>query len=268
VTALYLTRILVAAALAAGVSGAQPAASLSFEVASVKFAAAPIATRDDYSAGYNAGMRAGLAEQGLRISGVRVTITDNTLRDLIRLAYRVKDYQIAGPGWMAAEKYEIAAAMPAGSDRSQAPLMLQTLLKDRFHLELRREKRQLAAYALTSAKGQPKLTASADTSGGRGGVALMYKGPVRGRSASLADLADFLTKYAERPVLDQTGIAGTYDFEFTLPAADGESPDASAVDRTARLATAIKQIGLKLDGRKLPVEMLVVERAERVPTEN
>jgi uncharacterized protein (TIGR03435 family) len=267
VTIAVWARVLLVAGTAPLFSAAQPkAAPLSFEVASVKPAAPPIATKDEYTAGYNAGMRAGMAEQGLRVTGLRVNITDNTLRDLIRLAYQVKNYQIVGPGWTASEKYEIAALMPAGSERSQAPLMLQTLLKDRFHLELRRETRKLAAYALVVVKGGPKLSSSAGANGGRGGIGMATMGVFRARNSSLTDLADFLTKHADRPVIDKTGISGRYDFELNL------LTDASAaVDEpsfASSIATPLKKIGLKLEGRTLQLETLVIERADRVPVEN
>ena len=97
-----------------------------FEVASVKVASTPIQTKDEYSAGYNAGMRQAMAAAGMRFSGQRVTMTDQTLRDLVRLAYRVKDYQIDAPGWMSTEKFEIIANMPAGATREQAPDMPAT----------------------------------------------------------------------------------------------------------------------------------------------
>jgi uncharacterized protein (TIGR03435 family) len=84
-------------------------------------------------------MRSALASFGMRITGLRVNITDNTLKDLIRLAYEVKEYQIAAPAWMASEKCEIVANMPAGSTAAQAPAMLRSLLADRFDLELHRE---------------------------------------------------------------------------------------------------------------------------------
>jgi uncharacterized protein (TIGR03435 family) len=165
---------------------------LSFEVASVKPASAPIATKDAYTEGYNAGMRAALASQGLRIVGQRVTVTDNSLKDLIRLAYQVKDYQISAPAWMAAEKYEIAAVMPAGATRSQAPEMLRTLLEERFHLKLHRETRKLAAYALVAAKGGPKLTPSAVPANGRGGSAFAgtNNGHLLAKASTLAAFAD------------------------------------------------------------------------------
>lgn len=113
-------------------TGQTPGKPVSFEVASVKPATAPIQTKDEYSAGYNAGLRSALASFGIRVTGQRVNITDNSLKDLIRLAYEVKDYQISAPSWMAAEKYEIVANMPAGTNRSQAPEMLRSLLESRL----------------------------------------------------------------------------------------------------------------------------------------
>src|SRR5664279_1691629 len=89
--------LVLASRSAAAQTSAKP---LSFEVASVKPASAPIDTKDDYTAGYNAGMRGALAMQGMRISGQRVNVTDNSLKDLIRLAYQVKEYRISAPAWM------------------------------------------------------------------------------------------------------------------------------------------------------------------------
>src|ERR1035438_6946337 len=170
----HFMRTLIAVLAASAAFGQTAGTPLSFEVASVKPASAPIATKDAYTEGYNAGMRSALAAQGLRVVGQRVTVTDNTLKDLIRLAYQVKDHQISGPAWIATEKYEIAAVMPAGANRSQAAEMLRTLLGQRFHLELHRETRKMAVYALVGGKGGPKLIASPPN--GRGYAAGSHDG--------------------------------------------------------------------------------------------
>jgi uncharacterized protein (TIGR03435 family) len=254
--------------LALGAAFGQTAGTpLSFEVASVKPASAPIATKDAYTEGYNAGMRAALAAQGLRIVGQRVTVTDNSLKDLIRLAYQVKDHQISGPAWMATEKYEIAATMPAGASRGQVPEMLQTLLAERFHLKLHREMRKMAVYALVAAKGGPKLTAAAGPASGRGGTGWTSSnaGRVLAKAASMAAFADLLSKAAGRPVIDMTRLTGLYDFDLTY------TPElsATAADAGPTLATALlEQLGLKLEKREMQVEVLVIESADKVPTEN
>ncbi len=253
------------AALAACAAFGQTAGTpLSFEAASVKPASAPIATKDAYSEGYNAGMRAALSAQGLRVVGQRVTITDNTLKDLIRIAYQVKEHQIAGPSWIAAEKYEIAAIMPAGANRSQAPEMLRALLAQRFHLELHRETRKMPAYALVAARGGPKLIAVAGPEG-RNAWAGANTGRVHLKAASLATFADLLSKAADRPVIDATGLSGLYDIDLTY------SPElnVAAAESSPALAQALQeQLGLKLEKRDIQVELLVVDRADKVPVEN
>jgi uncharacterized protein (TIGR03435 family) len=254
--------------LASGAAFGQTAGTpLSFEVASVKRASEPIATKDDYTAGYNAGMRAARAAQGLRIVGQRVTVIDNSLKDLIRLAYQVKEHQISGPAWMATEKYEIAATMPAGANRSQVPEMLQTLLAERFHLKLHRETRKMAVYALVVGKGGPKLTAATAPANGRGGTGWVNPtgGRVGAKASSVAAFADLLSKAADRPVIDMTGLTGLYDFDLTY------TPElsATAADPGATLETALlEQLGLKLEKREMQVEVLLIEGADKVPAEN
>jgi uncharacterized protein (TIGR03435 family) len=257
-------RAWLAAFAACAALGQTASAPLSFEVASVKPASAPIATQDVYTEGYNAGMRSALAFMGMRIVGLRATITDNTLKDLIRIAYQVKDYQISGPPWITVEKYEISAVMPAGSDRSQAPEMLRTLLDQRFHLQLRRETRKVAAYALVVAKGGPKLTAVAGPEG-RNIAAGFPNGRVRAKSATIATFADMLSKALDRPIVNETGLTGLYDFDLTY------SPELSATTAESgpTLMDALQsQLGFKLEKREAQVEVLIVERAEKTPTQN
>jgi uncharacterized protein (TIGR03435 family) len=258
---------IVPAVLASSVAFGQDAAKpLSFEVASVKPASAPIATKDDYSAGYNAGMRAAMASQGIRVVGQRVTIIDNSLKDLIRLAYQVKEHQIIAPAWMSAEKYEITANMPAGTTRAQAPEMLQTLLADRFHLKFHRETRTMAVYAMVPTKGGPRLTAATPPANGRGAsFAQSGRGRVITKSASLEKFADELSKGADRPIVDMTGLTGLFDIDFTYSSElSATSPEA---DPTMAAALA-EQLGLKLERRDMKVEVLVIESADKVPTEN
>ncbi len=243
---------------------AQTAVSpLRFEVASVKPAPAPIATKDDYTEGFNAGMRAAMAAQGMRITGDRVTLVDKTLKDLVRIAYEVKDHQVVGPSWITAEKYQISAIMPRGSDPSQAPGMLRALLQERFHLELHREVRNMAAYALVALRGGPKLTAAAEPET-RTAWAGTLPGRVYLKSASLATFADQLTRALERPVVNETGIAGLYEFDLKF----STEVSTAAEDTGPAIAGALQQLGLRLEKRDQRVDVWVVDRADKVPVEN
>jgi uncharacterized protein (TIGR03435 family) len=238
----------------------------SFEVASLKPAPNPIATKDGYTEGYNAGMRAALASAGMRISGQRVNITDNSLKDLIRIAWQFKDYQIVAPAWMAGDKFEVIANMPAGADRSQAPAMLRTLLEARFHLQAHMEKRELPVYALTTSKGGPKLTPAAGPPNKRGGDSWTDGGVghLRALNSPEAAFADLLTKISARPVIDASGLTGIYDFDVVYaPELSDAPPDAGP-----SLTSALAAIGLRLEKRQEQLEVLVVDHADKVPAGN
>jgi uncharacterized protein (TIGR03435 family) len=116
-------------------------------------------------------MRAALASAGMRISGQRVNITDNTLRSLISIAWQLKDSQIVAPAWMANDKYEVIANRPAGADRTQTPAMLRTLLEARFHRQTHKETRALPVYALVTTRSGPKLSPADGPPNKRGGDA-------------------------------------------------------------------------------------------------
>lgn len=238
--------------------GQAPGDTLQFEVATVRPASRPAPAKSDYEEGYNAGARAALAAQGLRIRGNRVTVTDNSLRDLIRLAYEVREHQIEAPGWMATEKYEIAATIPAGAERRQVPGMLRVLLEQRFRLRTHREQREMTVYALEAARGGAKLTRAPE---GRRGSGSARAGRVIAMSATLAAFAELLGKAEGRAVVDRTGIEGVFDIDLKYEDGAGEGGP-------SLVAAMEEQLGLRLVRRKVGVEVLVVDGAERVPGEN
>jgi uncharacterized protein (TIGR03435 family) len=93
------------------------------------------------------------ASRGIVVEGNRITITYNSLR----LANRVKDYQVAAPAWTAEQKFDITATMTAGSDTAQAPEILQRLLEERFRLRAHTEPKEMTVYALSEAKKGAKV---------------------------------------------------------------------------------------------------------------
>src|SRR6476620_8172887 len=120
-------------AVASSIASAQPAVTPTFEVASIKPAPPP--------GGNNMMVRMG-GDPG------RIDYANVSLKDVIRLAYRVKNYQIAGPDWLESARFNIVAKLPEGSSREQIPEMLQALLAERFKLALHRETKELPVYGL------------------------------------------------------------------------------------------------------------------------
>lgn len=211
--------------------------------------------------------------------GGRITVTNYTLRMLIEEAYSVRTFQISGgPRWIDDERYSIVAKPPASSKSSKsmppypkAPpneeqlSMLQTLLADRFHLQLHRETREGPIYILAVGNRELKLkpAKSADDYpwvGGPEGGGISGTG-IAGTNASMQLLASRLTGYLRRPMLDQTGLQGAFDFRFECPR------DENQPDIVASIFASLQGIGLKLEAAKGPVETLVIDHAEK-PSEN
>jgi uncharacterized protein (TIGR03435 family) len=180
------------------------------------------------------------------------------------------------PAWMETATFDIVATVPPGATREQANLMLQNLLADRFQLKVHRSTRELPVYALVVARNGPKLKASVDDPNAPRPRGTMWSG---GRKRfefnrqTMAGFAGTLQNDVDRPVIDRTGLEGTYDIrlEFaeiksTLPIGAGPvAPDPQAPE----LFTALtEQLGLRLESRRGPVEVLVVDSALRQPTEN
>src|SRR5580693_752688 len=130
--------------------GQTPAPTLEFEVASIK----PAGTLDP------AKMMSGEMHVGFKVEGARVDIGFLSLSDLIGIAYKVKSYQISGPDWMAAQRFDIMAKLPEGATKEQAPEMLQALLAERFKLTIHRSSKENQIYALVVGKNGPKLKES------------------------------------------------------------------------------------------------------------
>jgi uncharacterized protein (TIGR03435 family) len=173
----------------------------------------------------------------------------------------VAKFQIAGPAWLDDERYVIVAKIPAGATGKQVPAMFQTLLTDRFAIKLHRESRDLAVLALVVAKGGPKLKAADSLTGCHGES--NKKSSSLDCHTSLAQLAEQLSVNADRPVVDRTMLEGPFEISLHW------IPDGAASDSGATLLEALpEQLGLRLEAQKAPVEILVVDSANRIPTEN
>ena len=250
---------------------------------------------------------------GVHIDGAQVSISYFALQDYIRVAYRLKQYQVIGPDWIASERFDIAAKIPATANRDQVPEMLQTLLEDRFKLKSHREDKEFPVYALIPAKGGVKLKESPpDTDTGAGGaeparapVNVTASGSARGVNVNLgggsyfafADnklegkkltmtaFCDTLARFMDRPVVDMTGLTGNYDITLNITQEDYTAmlirsalsagivlpPQAlRALEMSSgdSLTSALQLVGLKLDARKAPLPVLIVDHIEKTPTAN
>lgn len=191
----------------------------------------------------------------------RLTVMTATLKDLVAFAYHLRTYQVTkGPGWFDSEKFDMTAKTDERVTNDQLKLMLQALLADRFQLSFHRETKEMPIYELVMAKDGPKLKEAEKPGLGVG----IGRNQLNGKGAPVSILTSTLSDKVERVVLDKTELTGYY--EFTLKwSPDGAPPE----ERTEPdLFTALQeQLGLRLLPAKGPVEILVVDRAER-PTRN
>jgi uncharacterized protein (TIGR03435 family) len=204
-----------------------------------------------------------------------------TLKSYIMMAYNLRPFQVTGgPKWMDDSTYDIVAKldhafMPEGATgkllSEATTLALQALLADRFQLKIHHETKEMPAFVLTAIKPRFRLAPveKADHCGTRSNGDTRGGVKFTGTCLSMADFAAFAADRLDRPVSDQTHVDGLYTFSLEW-SRDGLRTDASGganPDGLPAFFTAIEQIGLKLESRKAPVDILVVDSAER-PTEN
>jgi uncharacterized protein (TIGR03435 family) len=196
---------------------------------------------------------------------------------MVMKAYGLADSQVLGATkWMIYDPWDVDAEAEQPSTREQLQEMFQTLLADRFHLRFHRETKEAGAYVLGVEKSGSKLRLSdakeaPDTpikSGNRPGERV-------GTGVSMSYLCWYLSFNFDAPLVNRTGLDGFYDFTLKLPQPSQETASplpASPADgldrRNTELISALReQLGLKLEYRKAPVEVLVIDHAER-PSEN
>jgi uncharacterized protein (TIGR03435 family) len=184
---------------------------------------------------------------------------------LIQMAFGVDSDQIAGkPSWLGSDFFDVVAKPESGVSLTREELRprLQNLLQQRFHLATHYETKMVRSYALVTAKGGPKLTAIA---GNRFPGYRVHVGPgrIEGINWSMANLAATLQKPAGLPVADETGVAGSLDIKLEF------APDIEEASAMPSLFTALREtLGLELKAQRIPVQVLVIDHIDRVPTDN
>lgn len=276
---------------------------LTFDAASVKRAASetgPVIMRKGGPGPARSSGGPGTSDPG------RIHYSGTSLMNLLSNAYEVKLFQVVGPGWLTSESFDVDATMPPTTTKEQFRVMLQNLLIERFKLAIHRETRELPIYALVKGKNGAKLKESKgpydegplkrpdsppkpgpdgfplampELAGHRG---IFVSGRATGdngrrivfQQQSTQDLADRLTDVLRRPVKNDTSLTANYDFTLTFADDDGlfgpaRGTPAANTEPLPDLFTAIQvQLGLKLEPKTGPVEVLVVDHAEKIPTEN
>jgi uncharacterized protein (TIGR03435 family) len=202
---------------------------------------------------------------GKILNGV-VTLANATLSDCLTFAYSLTtDAQIAGPDWINQKmvRFEVIGKAPPETPDDQLRLMLRTLLKERFRITLHTEQREMTHYELVVGKNGPKLKES--TVGPRDATGTARLDGIRSNRMQMNRLAALLSRMTRMPVLDKTGLTGFYQFDLRY--ADERQPVENQVGPSVFTAVQ-EQLGLKLESRKGPVEVLVIDHAEKVPVEN
>jgi len=284
--------------LAAIVLFGQTAVPPNFEVASIK-ESLPLSIENS---------QAGQFHVGMHINGFRADYGFMSLADLIPYAYRVKRYQLSGPGWLSETRWDILAKVPAGQPADRAPEMMQNLLAERFKLAIHRENREQSVYALVIGSGRLRIKEAAaeeeapapprptgpgtpgpglSVSGGLTGTVRVTPGPkglqIQMAKITMTALADMLMQFMDRPIVNATDLQGNYqvtldlstDLMMGMPAAQkltailGLGSFGMAHDTAgAAVFQAVKDLGLDLKSRKTPVETIIVDHVERTPTAN
>jgi uncharacterized protein (TIGR03435 family) len=222
----------------------------------------------------------GAQGRGLTMRGRNVVTFNTPVSFLMSFAYGMHPQQIVGgPSWLESENFDIAGQpdIQGVPNEQQIRRMVEKLLIDRLKLTFHREKRELSVYALVVGKTAPKLTKNDTNPDGLPGLGFRAPGAMFVVNATMANFAGTMqTAVLDRPVVDQTGLAGRYDFTLNWTPDETQfkgmgirvPPPADTANAPPGLFTAIQeQLGLKFESTKAPVDVLVVDRIEK-PTEN
>jgi uncharacterized protein (TIGR03435 family) len=259
----FLALVCTVALVSTSVFGQAPQTPATFDIADVRVSERQI----------NVGMTGGQLRAG------RYELHNATMVDLIRTAYNIEAEKVAGgPNWLELDRYTVIAKAPAGTSADTVKAMLKSLLTDRFKLAVHEDQRPLTAFAMTVAGGKHKMKeASGSAPAGcqpapqqpaEPGTIPKQTGVCKGMT--MAAFAQLLPRavgqYLPNPVVDMTGLQGTWDFEFSFTPrpllAQAGSDGISLFDALEQ------QLGLTLELKDMPSSALVVDNVERKPTAN
>lgn len=221
----------------------------------------------------------------------RATFENFSMSNLIDVAFSTDDNHVSGPDWMMGmTMFNIAVKVPAGTSKEQFGVMMQNLLRERFHLAYHYEKKEAATYDLVVAKNGPKFKeagpppdAPAGPPPARGratigpdgfpvlpagrGMAMMNNVARMRQEETMEQLAGILSSQVGSPVSDATGLQGKYDIGLywstrRLAADAGDDPGPTIFDAVQ------EQLGLRLQAKKGMIDVLAIDHVDKTPTEN
>lgn len=231
--------------------------SPAFEVASIKLNAS------------------GSGDSESHTDGGRLTARNLSLKSLITRAYGVRDYQVEGPDWLPTQRFDVSAkfpeALPSGPENRERynaafRSMMQKMLEERFHLAVHHTTKTSAVYGLVVGKNGIKFKEVPLGPSGSTSNNTHYSG----KSVTMDQVAAVLSSFMDLPVLNETGLKGFYDLTLDwIPESHSNKPETEPAPAGPSLADAVAdQLGLKLEHRKAPIDILVVDHVDKLPTEN
>jgi uncharacterized protein (TIGR03435 family) len=213
---------------------------------------------------------------GINVEAARIRVINATLKFCVQVAFNVKDFQVSGgAGWTDSERFDIDAVAAKPFEQGEMRAMLQTLLAERFAVKIHRDTQEKQGYALVVAKNGPKMPPPVED------PSIMFSRTSTGdltlsaKNVTMAQLASALSSNLGAIVVDRTGLDGKFDasMQWTpdrpMMSKSGEPimPPADAVPGPSIFTVIQEKLGLKLESRKVPVEVIIVDHAEH-PTAN
>lgn len=214
----------------------------------------------------------------------RIDYLNAPLKLLLQRAYNFKPSQISGPGWMDNERYNVVATLPPGATKEDLQTMLRKLLVERFQIQSHFEPRTLPVFRMTVSPGGHKLKAPespiAYANDAEALAALRARveantpkdGTPRATysvpTGSVDAIVQALEGLVDRPITDATELNGTYSFRLSWIPEGAKMPDGTIPFGPSLQQAIEQQLGLRLEPRDEPMEILVIDRISRTPTEN
>jgi len=208
----------------------------------------------------------------------RITIVNRTLHRLLIESYSLVGYQLKDPPDLDQIRYDVVAKISSGATAQEVRVMMQNLLIERLQLKVRHESQVVPVYGLLIGKRGPKFKPSSElldpvkqgmfrSSTGSGSVKLTAVGE------TIPQLVSALFQQTDHPIMDMTGLTGKYDLTLIFSSRrsnelSATSPDAAADDAPMIFQALQDQLGLKLEGRKMPVDLVIVDSGRKIPVEN